>query len=155
RDCALPCRLLCATHVRRGGASGRACACCASWAQCEAGKLCKMPSTAIVLGATGLVGRTLVQQLTLAPHVDRLVSVTRRPVEYESPQVVNRVVDFDHVDDFASVFDGHWLFSALGTTRKQAGSIDAQRIVDVDYQFNAAQLAAMNGVQHYLLVSSS
>ena len=114
-----------------------------------------MPSTAIVLGATGLVGRSLVQQLALGPHVDRVVSVTRRPVKYESPEVVNRVVDFEHLDDFASIFDGHWLFSALGTTRKQAGSIDAQRIVDVDYQFKAAQLAAMNGVQHYLLVSSS
>ena len=43
----------------------------------------------------------------------------------------------------------------MGTTRKQAGSIAAQRKVDLDYQYRAAQLAAERGVGHYLLVSSS
>ena len=47
------------------------------------------------------------------------------------------------------------MFSCLGTTKKQAGSIEAQRVVDYDYQWQAAQLAAANGVKHYLLVSSS
>ncbi len=46
------------------------------------------------------------------------------------------------------------MFSCLGTTHKQAGSIEAQRKVDLDYQYEAAQLAAGQGVRHYLLVSS-
>ena len=114
-----------------------------------------MTRTAIVVGATGLVGRALVEQLADAAHVDRVVGVTRRPVAYASPKVTNRVVDFDRLADHASVFRGDWLFSCLGTTRKQAGSVEAQRRVDVDYQFAAARLAAENGVEHYLLVSSS
>ena len=114
-----------------------------------------MTRVAIVVGATGLVGRTLVDQLAAADHVDGIVTLTRRPVDHPWPNVVNHVVDFERLDDFASAFQGHWLFSCLGTTRRQAGSVSAQRRVDVDYQLAAARLAAGNGVRHYLLVSSS
>ena len=47
------------------------------------------------------------------------------------------------------------MFSCLGTTKKQAGSIAAQRKIDLDYQISAAKLACDNKVAHYLLVSSS
>ncbi len=40
-------------------------------------------------------------------------------------------------------------------TLKQVCSIEAQRKVDLDYQFKATQLAVNNGVELYLLVSSS
>jgi uncharacterized protein YbjT (DUF2867 family) len=46
------------------------------------------------------------------------------------------------------------LFSALGTTLGQAGSVEAQRRVDYDYQLGVARLAARNGVKTYVLVSS-
>ena len=113
-----------------------------------------MANTAVVVGATGLVGRSLVEQLVDATHVDRVVTVTRRAIAHASPKVANEVVNFDKLDDYASAFRGQWLFSCLGTTREQAGSVEAQRRVDVDYQLAAARLAAANGVRHYLLVSS-
>lgn len=114
-----------------------------------------MDNTAIVVGATGLIGRALVEGLANASHVGRVVTLTRRPAPHSSAKVDNRVVDFDRLEDHADAFQGGWLFSALGTTRRQAGSIAAQRRVDVDYQSRAARLAAGNGVPHYLLVSSS
>ena len=114
-----------------------------------------MRKTAIVVGATGLVGQSVVQQLAQAAHIERVVTITRRPAEPESARVTNHVVDFDRLEDHTSLFSGDLLFSCLGTTRKEAGSIDAQRRVDLDYQFAAAQLAARNGVGHYLLVSST
>jgi uncharacterized protein YbjT (DUF2867 family) len=114
-----------------------------------------MGKTAIVVGATGLVGRALVEQLVSASHVGRVVTITRRPAAHASSKVVNTVADFEGLDDSAPVVQGDWLFSALGTTRQQAGSIEAQWHVDVDYQLAAARIAASNGVPHYLLVSSS
>jgi uncharacterized protein YbjT (DUF2867 family) len=96
-----------------------------------------------------------VQLLSQAAHIERVVTITRRRAEPLSANVTNHVVDFTRLDDHASVFAGDFLFSCLGTTRKDAGSIDAQRKVDVDYQFAAARLAAANGVGHYLLVSSA
>ena len=114
-----------------------------------------MGNTAIVIGATGLVGRALTEQLADADHIEKVITLTRRPAEHPNPKIHNRVVDFDRLDDFSSSFEADFLFSCLGTTRKQAGSIEAQRRVDLDYQFAAAQLAADKGVRHYLLVSAS
>jgi uncharacterized protein YbjT (DUF2867 family) len=114
-----------------------------------------MKKTAIVIGATGLVGRSLVNQLAYASHISRIVTLTRRPTEHPSSKVINHVVDFDSLEKCTELFDGDILFSCLGTTRKQAGSIVAQRVVDFDYQYTAAKIASERGVDHYLLVSSS
>jgi uncharacterized protein YbjT (DUF2867 family) len=114
-----------------------------------------MDKTAIVLGATGLVGRTLVDQLASAKHIETVITLTRRSAAHPSPKVFNHVVDFNQLEKYVSLFQGDFLFSCLGTTLRQAGSIEAQRQVDVDYQFQAARIAASNGVTHYLLVSSS
>ena len=114
-----------------------------------------MGNTAIVIGATGLVGRALLDQLVMADHIARIVTLTRRPAAHDSAKINNQLVEFDHLEDHAKLFHADMLISCLGTTRKQAGSLTAQRKVDIDYQYKAAQLAAENGVGHYLLVSSS
>ena len=114
-----------------------------------------MGKIAIVIGATGLVGRALVDHLASADHIGKIITLTRRSAMHSSSKVINQVVDFDHLEDYAELFNADLLFSCLGTTIKQAGSIAAQRKVDLDYQLKAAQLASNNGVEHYLLVSSS
>ena len=114
-----------------------------------------MHKTAIVIGATGLVGRSLVEQLANDTHIDKVTTLTRSAVAYPSEKVINHVIDFENMTDYASLFQADLFFSCLGTTRKQAGSIDAQRRVDLDYQVSAAKLALQNGVSHYLVISSS
>jgi uncharacterized protein YbjT (DUF2867 family) len=114
-----------------------------------------MKKTAIVVGATGLVGQSVVEHLVNAAHIEKVISITRSPVAYSSANVVNHVVNFERLAAYSDAFKGDILFSCLGTTLKQAGSLAAQRKVDIDYQFEVAQLALNNGVSHYLLVSSS
>ncbi|MBA6262137.1 NAD-dependent epimerase/dehydratase family protein [Colwellia sp. Bg11-12] len=114
-----------------------------------------MTKKAIVIGATGLVGRAIVQQLVNTDYIGKVITLTRRSSPHSSTKVLNQVVDFDQLDNYLSLFDGDFLFSCLGTTVKQAGSINGQRKVDLEYQFKAAELAAKNGVSHYLLVSST
>lgn len=114
-----------------------------------------MSKIAVVIGATGLVGRALVNQLAKSDHISKVLTLTRSVYDHPSEKVVNQVVNFENLQEHASAFNADLLFSCLGTTIKQAGSVDAQRKVDVDYQFHAAQLAANYGIEHYLLVSSS
>lgn len=111
--------------------------------------------TAIVIGATGLIGKSLVEQLAARPDISKVIALTRRAISYEHPNIKNHIVDFANLEQFSEVFKGDMLFSCLGTTKKQAGSIAAQKVVDVDYQLKAAELAAQNGVAEYFLVSSS
>lgn len=111
--------------------------------------------TAIVLGATGLIGSHLVKQLSECDAILKVIAVTRRPVEYSSDKIENQVINFENLSEYANIFKGDLLFSALGTTAKKAGSKEKHRKIDHDYQLEVASIAVKNGVQHYLLVSSA
>ncbi|KZN48873.1 NAD(P)H-binding protein [Pseudoalteromonas luteoviolacea] len=111
--------------------------------------------TAIVLGATGLIGKHLIEQLIQCNDIGKIIAIARRPIDFGTEKVVCEQVCFDRLTDYADVFQGDILFSCLGTTKKQAGSISLQRKVDFDYQLQVAQIAADNKVSHYFLVSSS
>ncbi len=108
--------------------------------------------TAILIGASGLVGRHLLRRLLDGERYGRVVALVRRPLGVEHPRLHQVLFDFDHPD--ADVIQGDDLFCALGTTRRKAGSKAAQYRVDVEYPFEIGRIARANGVQQYLLVSS-
>ena len=109
---------------------------------------------ALVLGATGAIGKDLVEQLLKDDTFDRVDIFVRREVKIPSAKLVAHVVDFDHTELWADKLTGDVLFSTLGTTIRAAGSQDAQWKVDYTYQYNAAKAARENGVPTYVLVSS-
>lgn len=113
-----------------------------------------MNRTAIVIGATGVVGREVVKELSAQDEVSEIITLTRREYDFESPKVINYVINFDELENYADLIQGEYLFSCLGTTKSLAGSIEAQKKVDLDFQFEIASLAQKNGTHHYHLVSS-
>lgn len=114
-----------------------------------------MQKVAVVIGATGLVGSELVKQLINSEQIAKVVTLSRRSLTFQSEKVTNHVIDFEHLDQYKALIKGDLFFSCLGTTRKQAGSVVAQRRVDLDYQLQAARIAVENHIPHYLLVSSA
>ena len=109
---------------------------------------------ALVLGATGAIGKDLVELLIKDPAVERVDIFVRREVNIPSAKLVVHVVDFDHPEQWADKLSADVLFSTLGTTIRAAGSQEAQWKVDYTYQYNAAKAARENGVPTYVLVSS-
>lgn len=109
---------------------------------------------ALVLGATGAIGKDLVELLLQDNSVERVDIFVRREVRVSSAKLVTHVVDFEHPESWADQLQGDVLFSCLGTTIKAAGSQEAQWRVDYTYQYNAARAARENGVPTYVLVSS-
>jgi uncharacterized protein YbjT (DUF2867 family) len=110
--------------------------------------------TALVIGATGLVGRALVQQLLEDAEYAAVHVFVRRSMALQHPKLTEHIIDFAAAATWAKWVRGDVLFSTLGTTRSQAGSTAAQRVVDYDYQFEFAKTAAANGVPTLVLVSS-
>ncbi|ATD01117.1 MULTISPECIES: NAD(P)H-binding protein [Pseudoalteromonas] len=108
-----------------------------------------------VIGATGLVGSKLVKQLIECDQIKHINILVRRNVEFHHAKITCHRINFDELVQHHTLINGDMLFSCLGTTKRQAGSINAQRIVDVDYQYTVAKIAAENGVGRYILVSSS
>ena len=111
--------------------------------------------TVIVIGATGATGKELVKLLLDDEDFQKVKIFIRRDDDLNHPKLEKFIVDFDHIDDWKNDVRGDALFSALGTTLKQAGSEDAQYKVDFSYQFETAKAAAENGVENYVLVSST
>lgn len=111
--------------------------------------------TAIVIGATGLVGSKLVEILSKDDCFNKIVLLSRRKSKILSPKIEEHIIDFDNEDSYSKFVQGDVLFSCLGTTIKQAGSKGQQYKVDVTYQYNIAKAAKLNGVSSHILVSSS
>lgn len=110
--------------------------------------------TALVAGATGLVGRALLPLLEANDayaHVH--VLVRRAAVGIESnPKLLFHTVDFAHLPTPFPVADD--VYIALGTTIKVAGSQEAFRHVDFDYVVNTARAARAAGARRLAVVSA-
>ncbi|WP_151803126.1 nucleoside-diphosphate sugar epimerase [Acinetobacter guillouiae] len=110
---------------------------------------------AIVIGATGLVGQRLIEQLNLLADCEKITVVVRR----ENPDFLKfKKVEQFVLDDFLllndqDVSDYTHAFSCLGTTIKKAGSKEA--FYNIDFEINAhfADLFEMTET-HLLLVSA-
>jgi uncharacterized protein YbjT (DUF2867 family) len=107
-----------------------------------------------IVGATGLVGRTLLDLLLAEPRVEAVTAVVRRPVERAHPKLDLRVVDFD---DLERQLEGRRVthaFCCLGTTIKKAGSQEAFRHVDHDLPLAFGRACAAASVRKLLIVTA-
>ena len=110
--------------------------------------------TAIIIGATGLVGNLITQKLLEDNRYKKVKVFVRRSLNINNPKLEEHIVDFDNIALWKNNLSGDEFYSALGTTLKKAGSKDAQYKIDFTYQYEAANAASENGVKNYLLVSS-
>jgi len=109
---------------------------------------------ALVIGATGAVGKDLVGQLLADDAFEKVDIFVRRPGGWNSPKLNTHVVDFEKPEEWKDLVTGDVLFSCLGTTLKAAGGPAAQWKVDYTYQYEVARAARENGVPKYVLISS-
>lgn len=113
-----------------------------------------MGKTALVIGATGLVGEQLVLQLLEHPEFEKVVVFGRRKSGLNHSNLVEELIDFDRPESWAALVKGDILFSTLGTTIKTAKTKENQYRVDFTYQYEFAKTASQNGIPVYVLVSS-
>ena len=101
--------------------------------------------TAVVAGASGLVGRELIVRLARAPAYGRVIALTRRALGLQVPKLIEAPARFDALDDILapllrpSTVDA---YCCLGATIRAAGSQQAFRRVDQDLVLAFARWAA-------------
>ena len=110
--------------------------------------------TAIVIGATGLVGNNIINKLLNDSRYEKIKVFGRRHLKINNLKLEEYIIEFDHLEDWKQKITGDELYSALGTTIKKAGSKEAQYKIDFTYQYEVARIASENNVSKILLVSS-
>lgn len=114
------------------------------------------PKTALLAGASGLVGAACLRLLCDAPRYARIRVVTRRDLgeRVGHPKIEQVIADFDDLAAAQDVLRADHVYCALGTTMRKARSRDRFRTVDFAYPLALARLTAATGASHFSLVSS-
>jgi len=108
--------------------------------------------TALVIGATGLIGKQLVDRLLNSDRYTEVRVLVRKPLYNPNSKLVEVSYNFAQPDALQVIGDD--VFCCLGTTMKQAGSREAFYAVDYEYPVQTARFARQNGATQYLIVSS-
>jgi uncharacterized protein YbjT (DUF2867 family) len=107
--------------------------------------------TALLFGATGLVGGELLE-LLLADSAYRQVTVIgRRQLPLQSDKLRQVVADLDEIETLGDCFAVDDVFCCLGTTIKKAKSREAFRRVDFAYPLKIAAMAKQSGAGFFVI----
>jgi uncharacterized protein YbjT (DUF2867 family) len=110
---------------------------------------------AFIAGSSGLVGRSLLEQLLAAPEYDQVVALGRRESpDGRHPKLRQVVVDFAALDGVLAGQRCDDAFCCLGTTLRAAGSRERFRAVDHAAVLAFAWTARRLGARRFFLVSA-
>jgi uncharacterized protein YbjT (DUF2867 family) len=110
--------------------------------------------TALLVGASGLVGGHCLDALLADPAYTAVTVLGRRELGRQHAKLRQRVVDFDRQEEIGRAAAGDDVFCCLGTTIRTAGSQAAFRRVDFEYPVAVASAAAAAGARQLLIVSA-
>ncbi|WP_426060961.1 NAD(P)H-binding protein [Hymenobacter sp. B1770] len=113
-----------------------------------------MRKTALLAGATGLIGSQLLPLLLESERYSKVIVVGRKTLTMQHPKLTQVVTDLDKLEDKRLQLIADDVFCCLGTTMKQAGSKEAFHKVDLLYVVKLAALAAGNFASQFIVVSS-
>jgi uncharacterized protein YbjT (DUF2867 family) len=112
--------------------------------------------TALLAGASGLVGGECLKRLIQYAAYARVIVVTRRDLgdRVRHPKIQQVISEFDRLGDIREKLRAHHVFCALGTTIRKAGSKTEFRRVDYELPLRLAQISRMNDARHFSIVSA-
>ncbi len=113
-----------------------------------------MQKTALLAGATGLIGSQLLPLLLNSERYTKVIVVGRKAVPTIHPKLVQVVTELDKLDEVRLQLIADDVYCCLGTTMAQAGSKEAFYQVDFLYVVRLAALAAGNFAAQLMVVSS-
>jgi len=112
--------------------------------------------TAVVLGASGLTGNLLLQELLKDNDFKTVRILVRRNVDINHPKLQQEIVNFNDIDDYTKKFgEGDVIFSCIGTTQKKVkGDENLYKKIDFDIPIDAARIGISKNFKKFLIVSA-
>jgi len=112
-----------------------------------------MQKTALLAGATGLVGKELLNCLCNDPSYIKVIVLSRKPIHLDDPKFDVRIIDFESLDELSFTDEIDVCYCCLGTTQKKMGREGLLK-VDLDYVVGLGKICERHHIGKYLVVSS-
>lgn len=109
--------------------------------------------TILLVGATGVVGQSMLMQALAHPQVGKVVALSRKPIT-PHPKLLNQLIDFNAIPEEAPWWQSDAVVCTLGTTIKVAKTAEQFRFVDYTLVAQFASLAAKHAVPCFVLNSA-
>ncbi|TDN88127.1 putative NAD(P)-binding protein [Salegentibacter sp. 24] len=113
-----------------------------------------MPKTAIILGATGLTGGMLLQQLLEDNRYDKIKLFSRNSVEIKHSKIDEHLIDLFKLEDYRDIFSADEVFCCVGTTKSKTPDHQTYTMIDRGIPVTAAKLCKENKIDTFLVVSA-
>ena len=117
----------------------------------------KQTKSALIIGASGLVGKLLLEAILQKDYYASITLVLRRSIDlkYDKRVKIITISDFDALDQYEEDLFSEDVFCCLGSTMKKAGSKSAFEKSDLIYPLKMATLNQKNSnFKNYLIVTS-
>jgi len=113
-----------------------------------------MKKTAIILGASGLTGGLLLDQLINDERYESIKLFSRSKLEGLPNKVTQYIGNLLELEQFKSDFTGDQVFCCIGTTKAKTPNKDLYKKIDYGIPVSAAKLAKTNGIETFLVISA-
>ncbi|WP_299100422.1 NAD(P)H-binding protein [uncultured Winogradskyella sp.] len=113
-----------------------------------------MKKTAIILGASGLTGGLLLDQLINNDRYESIKLFSRSKIEGLPSKVKQFIGDLLEIEQFKSDFTGNQVFCCIGTTKAKTPDKVLFKRIDHGIPVSAAKLAKANGIESFLVISA-
>ena len=110
--------------------------------------------TALLFGASGLVGSHLLNQLISNNNYSKIKLFVRSTIEIDDPKIEIIQTDFDNLANHKEDIIGDDCFFCIGTTKKNSPDKKEYKRVELDVPKQIAQIAKSNSVNSFVFVSS-
>ena len=110
--------------------------------------------TALLFGASGLVGSYLLNQLIKDTNYSKIKLFVRSVTEIIDPKVEIIKTDFNNLQNHKEDVKGDDCFFCIGTTKQNSSDKDEYRRVELDIPKEIAKIAKLNLVNSFIFVSA-
>ena len=113
-----------------------------------------MTKTAIILGATGLTGKILLNMLLADSTFERIKLFSRSSVHIDNPKIEEYLIDMLALEDHSENFKGDVVFCCIGTTNAKTPDKNMYSRIDYGIPIAAARLSMDNKINTFIVISA-
>ncbi|WP_207421714.1 NAD(P)H-binding protein [Desertivirga brevis] len=109
---------------------------------------------AVIAGATGLIGSSLLQLLLINNSFDEVLALSRSPLSFTHPKLKQLIINFNELEQHKDEIRGDVVYYCLGTTKSATPSTEMYRKIEHEYLMKLSLIAKDNNISQFHYISA-